>query len=138
MSGTGLLTYQAEEGQSRHGKVYDDWDGLGEILDFPSEASHRKVDRIVLEAAKTAQTAIVCPPVIYGQGRGPVNKRAMISPLTASSFIRKGHGYVPHGTAAWHHVHVHDLTDLFVLLIDSAVEGGGKATWSKDGYYFAE
>lgn len=33
---------------------------------------------------------------------------------------------------------VHDLSDCYVKLIEAAVEGGGKATWGKEGYYFAE
>ena len=135
VSGTGLLTHQADKGQPRHGKIYNDWEGLPDLINFPAEAPHRNVDQIVLEAAKanptTLRTAIVCPPVIYGPGRGPVNERAMITPLTVASMIKRGQGYLPTGDAAWHHVHVHDLSDLFIRLIRAAAEGGGKATWIK-------
>ena len=33
---------------------------------------------------------------------------------------------------------MHDLSDCYVKLIEAAVEGGGRATWGKEGYYFAE
>jgi nucleoside-diphosphate-sugar epimerase len=62
----------------------------------------------------------------------------MITPLTVASMIKRGKGYLPTGDAAWHHVHVHDLSDLFIRLIRAAAEGGGKATWNEEGYYLAE
>lgn len=62
----------------------------------------------------------------------------MITPLTVVSMIKRGKGYLPTGDAAWHHVHVHDLSDLFIRLIRAVAEGGGKATWNQEGYYLAE
>jgi nucleoside-diphosphate-sugar epimerase len=62
----------------------------------------------------------------------------MITPLTIASMIKRGQGYLPRGDAAWHHVHVHDLSDLFIRLIRAAAKGGGKATWNEEGYYLAE
>ena len=60
-------------------KVYDDWEGISEVTSIPDYAPHRKVDKIVLaagdESSSTVKTAIVCPPTIYGQGRGPGNQR---------------------------------------------------------------
>jgi len=35
-------------------------------------------------------------------------------------------------------VHVHDLSDCYLKLVEAAVEGGGKATWGKEGYSFTE
>jgi len=35
-------------------------------------------------------------------------------------------------------VHVNDLSDCFLKLIEAAVAGGGKATWGKEGYYLTE
>ena len=35
-------------------------------------------------------------------------------------------------------VHVNDLSDCYLKLIEAAVSGGGKATWGKEGYYLTE
>jgi len=35
-------------------------------------------------------------------------------------------------------VHVSDLSDCYLKLIEAAVAGGGKATWGKEGYYLTE
>ena len=39
---------------------------------------------------------------------------------------------------AGNNVHVNDLSDCYVKLIEAAVAGGGKATWGTEGYYFTE
>lgn len=58
-------------------KVFNDWNGIEEILSVPDWAPHRSADRIVIEASMgNVKTAIVCPPTIYGQGRGPSNQRS--------------------------------------------------------------
>lgn len=35
-------------------------------------------------------------------------------------------------------MHVNDLSDCYLKLIEAAVAGGGKATWGKEGYYLTE
>ncbi len=58
-------------------KVSDDWDGISDVLSVPDSAPHRSADKIVIEANRAdIKTAIVCPPTIYGQGRGPSNQRS--------------------------------------------------------------
>jgi hypothetical protein len=55
-------------------KVYDDLEGAREVTagSIPDDALYRRVDRVVLEAegrfSGTVQTAVVCPPTIYGPG----------------------------------------------------------------------
>lgn len=71
--GTGILTFHDTDrnvfGEGSD-KVYDDWDGVDELLNLPEHAFHRNVDRVVLETAKAkgdvVKTALVCPPTIYG------------------------------------------------------------------------
>jgi nucleoside-diphosphate-sugar epimerase len=148
ISGTASLAYEAAEGQSRYGKVYDDWEGLDELLDLPKEAIHRDVDELVLNASKgeskgqegvSLKTAIVSPPAICGTGRGPVSQRGMMGPFVASSILKRGYGYLPQSTAQWDFVHLHDLTELNLLLVLAAAqEDGGKATWNQEGYYLVE
>ena len=38
----------------------------------------------------------------------------------------------------WANVHVEDLSDCFLKLVEAAAFGGGTATWNQEGYYFTE
>lgn len=56
---------------------YDDLDRVSELTSLPDTAWHRDIDKLVLSAGSSAvKTAIVCPPTIYGPGRGPGNHRS--------------------------------------------------------------
>ncbi|KAF4986468.1 hypothetical protein FDECE_15937 [Fusarium decemcellulare] len=120
--------------------VFDDWDGLEEVTSPPDDAPHREVDLAILEGAKKGEkTAIVCPPTIYGPGRGPGNKRSIQVPKMALSSLRRGSALtVQGGKNIWNSVHVHDLSKLFLKLVEAAAQGGGQADWGSKGFYFAE
>ncbi|GAB7349815.1 hypothetical protein MBLNU459_g0523t1 [Dothideomycetes sp. NU459] len=145
-SGTGLLVFSDTDrntfGESST-KVYDDWDGLKEVTSLPDHALHRHVDKVVLAAGdaspSTVKTAIVCPPCIYGPGRGPDNQTSMQIPWLAAATLTAGHGVqVGAGAARWGGVHVRDLSNLYLLLVEAASRGGEPATWGPQGYYFCE
>lgn len=145
-SGTGILTFddiRASTFGEYRAKEYNDWGGVAEVTNLPDDALHRSVDKIVLAAAKDApyrvKTAIVSPPAIYGPGRGPGNSRSVQAYDLAKETLKRKKGIqVGHGKNIWHSVHVQDLSDLYLSLGESAVVGGGKATWGDEGYYFAE
>jgi nucleoside-diphosphate-sugar epimerase len=79
-------------------------------------------------------------PPLPGNGRGPINQRSRqvyeLAKLTLTG------QYVPiigPGKARWHHVHVNDLADLYVLLIEAAVAGNTDAElWGAKGYIFPD
>ncbi|KAL8696893.1 MAG: hypothetical protein Q9201_007425 [Fulgogasparrea decipioides] len=142
-SGTGILLFEDMErrtfGESSL-KVYNDWEGVSEVTSLPDFAPHRKVDKIIL-AASTAnvQPAIVCPPTIYGRGRGPSNQRSHQLQELSRCTLQKGHGIqVGAGKTLWTNVHVHDLSNVYVSLVETAAAGGGKGIFGDDGYYFTE
>ena len=148
-SGTGVLLFGDMDkdvygGSSDH--VYNDWDNLSEVTGLPDHAFHRVVDKIVLQAdpsTEKVRTAIVCPPTIYGPGRGPGNIRSHQVPELSRCTIEQGHGImVGAGKTHWTEVHVQDLSDLYLKLVEAAVvefEGNkSNATWGSEGYYFAE
>ncbi|KOS44563.1 hypothetical protein ACN38_g4514 [Penicillium nordicum] len=145
-SGTGILTIEDQHACTygiERPKVYDDWEGINELTSFPSDASHRDVDEVIIKAGKdtptSVRTAIVCPPTIYGLGRGPVGKRSIQVPILTAAVLKRGKGFmVGNGENIWHQVHVSDLSDVYLLLGEAAAEGGGKATWNDGGYYLAE
>ena len=148
-SGTGILeiddrlrgTYG-----TRDEKVYDDWDGVGAVTSLPDQAFHRAVDKIVLAASKRGgdgaapiRTAIVCPPTIYGPGRGPGNQTSEQIPRLVELTLRRRRGFrVGKGESVWTQVHVQDLSRLYLALVEAAAAGDGSATWDDEGYYFAE
>ena len=124
-------------------QVFDDWDGIGELTSLPDHAEHRNVDKVVLEASKTypgkIKTAIVCPPAIYGRGRGPDNQRSIQVNRVAEAFMKHGKAFmVGKGTNVWNQVHVRDLSGLYLLLGEAAANAGAPATWGEKGYYLAE
>lgn len=146
-SGTGILCWQDYERKiygEENEKVYDDWENVGEMLKIPNIAVHRNVDKIVLAAheqlPEKIDTAIVCPPCIYGPGRGPDNQRSMQVYRMAENVLKRRKGFqVCDGKNRWTEVHVQDLSAVYVALVEAALsQGGGKATWNDEGYYFAE
>lgn len=142
-SGSLILGYEtialAEYG-NRLDKVFNDWDNIQELISFPDEAPHRLVDKIVCTSySDKVKTAIVCPPTIYGLGRGPDNTRSVQIYRATEAFLKHKQGFkVGKGDNIWHSVHVHDLSNLYLLLGEAAVNGGHPATWNDQGYYLAE
>merc|ERR1712093_570892 len=99
-------------GEAPSQQPYDDLDRVSDLTSLPDSAFHRDVDKIVLGASShIVKTAVICPPTIYGAGRGPGNQRSR---------------------------HVYDLSDLFVLLTEAAVANKpdlDDKLWGKEGYF---
>jgi nucleoside-diphosphate-sugar epimerase len=85
-------------------------------------------------------TALVCLPLIYGVSsnkNGAYERRAVRQYVV--DILKQGKGfYINEGKARWNTFHIDGLSQLFLILVDQAVQGGGKATWSSGSYYFAE
>ena len=142
-SGTGMLGVETVEKQvfgQELTKTYDDWENIDEMWKMPESAAHRPVDMIVQASwSDKLKTAIVCPPTIYGNGRGPGNQRSIQTPKTAEAILKNKKGVlIGEGKNIWHQVHVQDLSDLYLKLTEAAANGGAPATWNDQGYYFAE
>lgn len=145
-SGTGVLSWADFEQKTfgyRREHTYDDWDGIKEVTSLPDAALHRNVDKIVLAASEGAgqiKTAIVCPPCIYGPGRGPGNQDSVQVYKYSAATLKRGKGFIINeGANIWTESHIQDLSKIFLGLVTSALEpNGGKATWNEDGYYFSE
>lgn len=128
--------------------VYDDWEGVSALTSLPDVAFHRDVDKLVLAASSdSVKTAIVCPPTIYGLGRGPDNTRSQQVYKLAQVTLETGVApQLGKGLTEWNNVHVHDLSNLFVLLVEAAIAsksaGGSREgdddIWGAKGYFLAE
>ncbi|KAE8154542.1 hypothetical protein BDV25DRAFT_102773 [Aspergillus avenaceus] len=148
--GTGILTYFDSEVRKVSGepddKVFDDWEGVDELVNLPAEAFHRNVDDIVLSTgakhADRVKTVIVCPPTIYGRGRGPVSGRGrQVYELASFILAQKYTPQIGKGLARWNNVHVHDLSRLFEALVRAALDPTRKddsEIWGAKGYFFSE
>jgi len=147
--GTGILTYNdSKENFAGLGKwsdkQYNDASGIEELTNLPDEAFHRNVDKIVLETGikhhESVKTVIVCPPTIYGKGRGPVSVRGRQLYELAKLVLQKG--YIPiigEGKARWNSVHVGDLSDVYLLLSEKAAKGDtSDELWGAKGYILTE
>ncbi|KAJ5334582.1 hypothetical protein N7452_006985 [Penicillium brevicompactum] len=145
--GTGILTWEDSDknefgNKSEH--IYNDWEGVDELLTLPDHAFHRNVDQLILEAgtkhADVLKTALVCPPTIYGQGRGPVSQRGRQVYELANVTIRLKKGpIIGAGRSIWNNVHVHDLSDVYVLLVEASIAGRtDPGLWGADAYYLTE
>lgn len=145
-SGTSILSIEDQRACSygiERTKEYNDWEGVSELVNLPADAVHRNVDEIILGASKcnptAVKTAIVCPPTIYGPGRGPGNQKSIQAYLLAAAVLKRKRGFlVGAGENVWHQVHIQDLSKIYMILAESAAAGGGKATWNEEGYYLAE
>ncbi|KUJ16152.1 NAD(P)-binding protein [Mollisia scopiformis] len=146
-SGTGILIWKDVEdgkfGEPPSQPPYDDLENVTGLTGLPDKAFHRDVDKIVLAAGSdSVKTAIVCPPTIYGPGRGPGNKDSRQVYYLCKLTLNEGQApMVGKGLTEWDNVHVHDLSDLFVLLVDAALKGDKELDsklWGKEGYFLAE
>ena len=139
--GTSILAWKTFEEESYgelQSKVYNDWEGVHDLTSLPDGAAHRHVDKIVLAASEVnpdkIKTAIVCPCTIYGEGRGPDNRRSIQVYKAAESFMQNGEAYMTgKGENMWNQIHVKDLSKLYALLGEAAVAGGPPATWNDQG-----
>ncbi|KIV82017.1 hypothetical protein PV11_04158 [Exophiala sideris] len=143
LSGTDNLAWKTVEDGS-YGQTsdlqYDDLEGISQVIDLPDSAPHRDVEKIQLEAvSESIKLAIVCAPCVYGTGCGVGNTRSIQLPDMAKYTLEHGSAFqVGKGLNRWPNIHVQDLSDLILALVDNALQGGERATWGQEGYYFCE
>lgn len=130
-------------GEAPSTEPYDDLENVSTVTSLPDKAFHRDIDKIVLAASSDAvKTAIICPPTIYGPGRGTVNKRSRQVYSLIDITLASGQApLVGKGLTEWDNVHVHDLADVYVLLVEAAIANKPELDahlWGKAGYFFAE
>ncbi|KIW05054.1 uncharacterized protein PV09_04209 [Verruconis gallopava] len=146
LSGTGILSdFKDPEGPANRGrlsqKVYNDLTGIAEVISRPDGSLHRHTDKAIQNAAAkhkdVLKTAIVCPPDIYGRGHGPGKRESIYFPLFIDEIKKLGYAfYSREGENLRGWVHIDDLVDVYIKLIEAAAAGGGNVTWGPEGYFF--
>jgi hypothetical protein len=69
----------------------------------------------------------------------PQNTRSVQIYNATKAFLKRGKAFmVGKGENIWHQIHVADLSNLYLLLGEAALNNGKPATWNAEGYYLAE
>ncbi|KAI5196690.1 NAD(P)-binding protein [Aureobasidium subglaciale] len=147
--GTGILCYKDSANNFKGlgqwtDEQYDDLEGINSVVNLPDEAFHRNVDKIVLEAGTKnkdiVKTVIICPPTIYGTGRGPIGQRGRQVYEMAKLILSQG--FIPvvgQGKARWTNIHVADLSNVYKSLALKAIAHDiSEDIWGMNGYMFVE
>ncbi|KAK3112155.1 hypothetical protein LTR53_011858 [Teratosphaeriaceae sp. CCFEE 6253] len=129
LSGTGIVADWHDT--TYHGrlnpKIWSDVADIAEMTSLPDTAFHRKVDRMILNAAAAAA---------HG---GKLRTAISISmPMFVAEAKKVGAMfYAGEGANARSWVHIEDLMQVYVRLVEAAVDGGRGADWGEEAYYFA-
>lgn len=111
-------------------RVDDVFDETTPFTPSPARAARVALDREVLaHGSRGVRTAIVCPSLIYGIGRGAKADSAQVPWLIRTA---RKHGVAKHygpGENVWSNVHIDDLVELYARALKDAPAGA---------FYFAE
>jgi nucleoside-diphosphate-sugar epimerase len=91
---------------------------------LPEKIQRVAVDRFVLRAAAQAvRSVVLCPALIYGEGRG-ANPDSIQVPSLIRQAVRSGvPRYIGAGENVWSTVHIDDAAAAYVLALDAARPG---------------
>lgn len=93
------------------------------------QARHALNATVQAAAARGVRTVIICPALIYGEGRG-LHRESIQIPFLVQEARRQGVvRVIGQGLNRWSTVHIDDLVDLYVLALEKAPPGA---------FYFAE
>lgn len=92
-----------------------------EAIDKSDPYPQRTAEVAVLAAAEDTgfQAVSLNAPCIFGKGTGLFNQTGFIIPTFMRCVVRHGYGFKLNDTAAFDRVHVEDLADLFVLVVQT-------------------
>ena len=128
MSGATILSQdeiKAKTFGEASNEVANDVDGLQGLVDIIGKNPQRAVDNLILNASQdypSVRTALVIGPLIYGKGRGPLNQRSIQIPELSRIALQRGRAVqIGKGLNRWGNVHVDDLGDLIVRLVERAI-----------------
>jgi nucleoside-diphosphate-sugar epimerase len=96
----------------------------------PAKQPRRDVDlRVLGAAARGVRSAVICPSLIYGVGKG-LNPHSVQVPFLAANARERGMvQIVGDGLNVWSNVHIDDVSDLYLVALAKAPAGA---------FYFAE
>ncbi|KAH6622409.1 NAD(P)-binding protein [Boeremia exigua] len=148
LSGTGLVSDWASPDflGTLNPRVWSDVApaDLQDIRSLPDTALHRGTEKMLHAAAReggNVRVCVMCPPDIYGRGKGLGRTRSALVPFfVAEARKRGGVFYVGDGGNARSWVHVEDLMRLYLRVVEAAAGGDAeveKQCFGENGYFFA-
>lgn len=149
LSGTGIVSdWNSEEYLGRlNPKIWSDLDpkSLQEIRNLPDTAIHRETEKLLFSTIQNhddkVKIAIMCPPDIYGQGKGLGKTSTVLVSLFVQEALKRGGKVFYHAegtnTRGW--VHINDLMRVYLRVVEAAASGGEEASahFGENGYHFA-
>ena len=122
------IVYDEAGGDAESPKIYHD-DSFFQPL--PIRQARVAIDRLVRTAgiSRGIRAIVICPTTIYGPGRGLKKESDQIPKLIRKSKDRGAGVYVGRGINRWSNVHIDDLIDLYLLVLEKAPSGA---------FFFAE
>ncbi|KAI0312892.1 hypothetical protein OF83DRAFT_1066457 [Amylostereum chailletii] len=139
-SGTGCFIDGKREGKfDPQGKIWNDTNE-DDIRSITPAMPHGQVDVPILAAAGEGyiNAYFICPGAILGPSTGPVKSATIFLKHFLSAFTAfKGAVYVGDGTSEFAFVHLDDLLDLYLRVIDTAVSGKDADASPYARYFFA-
>jgi nucleoside-diphosphate-sugar epimerase len=115
------------------------------LVVFPLKQARRELDLGVLGAAdRGVRSAVICPSLIYGEGRGLNTKSVQIPFLVANARAQGVVQVVGAGLNVWSNVHIDDVVTLYLLALDKAPAGAfyfvenGEASFAELGAAIAQ
>src|SRR5512138_471812 len=125
-SGSSVIGDDAQ-GNGTSDRVFDEDSAF---IVAPAKQPRRDLELSVLAAAdRSVRTAVICPCLIYGTGRGLNPRSAQIPFLVDNARERGAVQIVGSGANRWSNVHIDDVAELYLLALTKAPAGA---------YYFAE
>jgi hypothetical protein len=139
------VTNIADRPLTRHTDVRtlsDDEDIYSFMKERQSEEEYmpRSADLAVVESGLElgVETYIVMAPHIFGVGTGSFNRFTFPVNMMVEGAKSQGKGFViGDGSARWSHIHVEDLAELYLVLLERVISGETIPS-GKKGIYFAE
>lgn len=145
LSGSGIV---ADGNDPRyHGRlnptVWSDVTSLEEIRSLPADVLHQNTETIIHDTIRDhgeeINIAIMCPPDIYGKGKGLVKTHSVFVPMLIEGTKNLGGRVFFYGegtnTRSW--VHMDDLMVLYLKVVEAAAAGDAHDYFNKNGYFFA-
>lgn len=127
-------------------KIWSDITSVTEIASLPNSALHRPTEALlhtsISASASKVHIAIICPPDIYGPGKGPGKTSSALIPMFLNEILssppeKRQPFYIADGTNSRSWVHIDDLLRLYLHILDSTQRPSPDKYFGKNGYYFA-
>lgn len=116
--------------------MWSDVHDISALWSVPEHVVHRNTELLIQrawEGAAALKTAVVCPPIIHGRGTGPGRVDSVYYPSLYRASVEAGATfYHGSGSNVYSRVHVEDVAQAFLGLIESAAAGGEGADWGRE------